>query len=361
MRSPEWLLGWWEIYGADDELRILLVLDAEGALIGLAPLYLQNRGGFSTLRVLGARDHCTHHTDWLAAAGWELPVGREVARFLLQCRQEWRRLLFEAVDADAEALRGTVAHLREAGCLGHRRPINSTWRIDLPGTWEEYLLTLSRSLRKRCRKLQRQFFASGKISIRQVREETDLPEGFRVLLQLHATRWGSARQPLGVFSEEKFRAFHELVAKALLAQGKLRLAWLECAGRPIAVEYQFCDATAVYAYQAGLDPAADELSPGKLSMMAAIQFAIARGCTAFDLLGGDEPYKANWRAVATARHDLRLWQRGMRGYLEWTAWNGYMTVAGQLKAILPARWTGQLSKLCLSLKEVCGWRFRSDR
>ena len=51
-----------------------------------------------------------------------------------------------------------------------------------------------------------------------------------------------------------------------------------------------------------------EYSPGKLSMMAAIQFAIDQGCEFFDLLRGDEPYKANWRAAPVACHDLRVWQ-----------------------------------------------------
>ncbi len=338
MRSPEWLLGWWKIYASPgDKLNIILVVEPGGALVGLAPLYLQNGGTCATFRVLGARDNCTHHTDWLSAAGWESRVGGEVALFLLRCRQDWKRLLFEAVDADADALHATVAHLTENGCLGHRRPINSCWKISLPATWDDYLLMLSRSLRKRCRKLQRQFFDSGKIRIRQVEEEADLREGFQTLLELHADRWGSAGQPLGVFSDPKFRKFHELISKGLLAQSKLRLAWLEYEGKPIAIEYQFFDEETVYAYQAGLDLSMDKCSPGKLSMMAAIQFAIAKGCKSYDLLGGDEPYKANWRAAPVARHDLRVWNAGIRAHLEWAGWRGYSWAVRRLKPIIPQR------------------------
>jgi CelD/BcsL family acetyltransferase involved in cellulose biosynthesis len=362
MRRPEWLLGWWEVYARpQDQLHIMLVMDAEGTLVGLAPLYLENSGAYATFRILGARDSCTHHNNWLSAAGWEARVGEEVGRFLLQCRQDWQRLLFEAVDADADALHATMAYLNAHGCLGHRREINNCWTISLPDSWDDYLQMLSRSLRKRCRKLQRQFFDSGRIRIRRVAGEADLQEGFEVLLKLHAARWGSDRQPLGVFSDRKFRSFHERVAKTLLADGQLRLAWLECNDRPIAVEYQFVDTEAVYAYQAGLDLSADEYAPGKLSMMAAIQFAITRGCQSFDLLRGNEPYKSNWRALPTACHDLRVWQRNIRGYLEWMTWSVYMMTARGLRLALPEHLARQLSKLLHSIKEVCEPSRTSDR
>jgi CelD/BcsL family acetyltransferase involved in cellulose biosynthesis len=334
MRSPEWLLSWWEVYAApDDELCILLFHETQGDLVGLAPLYRRNVAKNVTFHILGGGDFITHHADWFCAAGWEAPVGIEVARYLLAFRPQWKRLLFESIDADAVAIRATVAHLAKSGCLGHQRQINSCWKIDLPTTWDDYLHSLSRSLRKRCRKLQRQFFDPEKIKVRQVMNEAELGKGFDVLLNLHAARWGTAKKPMGVF-DEKFRTFHERVSRKLLAGNHLRLAWLECDGKQIAVEYQFVDDKTVYAYQAGVDLSMDKYSPGKLSMMAAIQFAIARGCESFDLLGGDEPYKANWRAVATDCHDLRVWREGIRGRLEWSLWYGYTCTVRRIKPLI---------------------------
>jgi CelD/BcsL family acetyltransferase involved in cellulose biosynthesis len=361
MRSPEWLLNWWDVFaGPGDELYVILITESDGKLTGLAPLYRQKAGGHATMRVLGARDNCTHHIDWLSAAGRERQVGEAVARFLLQNRQDWKRLLFEAVDADADAVRATTDHLTGKDCLVHQRTINSSWKIVLPATWEEYLQTLSRSLRRQCRKLQRQFIDSGKIRLHLAKTQQDLQEGFQVLLDLHAARWGSTRQPLGVFSDRKFRSFHEAVAREMLTQGKLRLAWLECEGKPLAIEYQFFDNRAVYAYQAGVDLSMSEYAPGRLSMMAAIQFAMAQGCQVFDLLGGDEPYKANWRAAPTACHDLRVWQRGLRGYLECGLWNTYMMMARLFKPVLPDRLVRKVLKLSRSLKEASESKPSSD-
>jgi CelD/BcsL family acetyltransferase involved in cellulose biosynthesis len=334
MRTPEWLLGWWEIYAASkDELCILLVQEAGGALVGLAPLYLQESR--RTFRVLGASEACTHHTNWFTAPGWESRVGVEVGRHLLKCKSDWNRLLFESVDADAVAIHATMDYLAEKGFLRHQRQVNSCWKIALPRSWDDYLRMLSKSHRKRCRKLQRQFFDSGKIQVHQAESAADLEEGFAVLLKLHAARWGSAKYPLGVFNDQRFLAFHRKVSKELLVSGNLRLAWLECEGQPLAAEYQFVDSKAVYAYQAGVDLAMGQYSPGKLSMISAIRFAIAQDCEFFDLLRGDEPYKSNWRATPVACYDLRVWQARPKYKVAWVMWSGYTLAVRRLQPIIP--------------------------
>jgi CelD/BcsL family acetyltransferase involved in cellulose biosynthesis len=249
-------------------------------------------------------------------------------------QRDWQRLLFEAVDEEASSLRATMECLDEKNCIVHKRRINSCWKISLPPTWEDYLKTLSRSLRKRCRKLHRDYFETGSICLRQVEKIEDLPKGLALLQKLHAMRWGTPRQPRGVFSDPRFSSFHEKVAHALLSSGQLRLAWLEQGGVPVAAEYQFFDRDTLYAYQAGLDVSTGAYS-GKLSMMAAIHFAIDHNFRWFDLLGGDEPYKANWRATAVECHDWRAWPCSFRGYVESTCWRTYMTTAKGLKSLLP--------------------------
>jgi CelD/BcsL family acetyltransferase involved in cellulose biosynthesis len=354
MQSPEWMLTWWDIYAApDDELAVLLFHNPGEGLVGLAPLYREGAAGRATFRLLGSGDACTNHTTWLCGKGWERRVGIEVGRFLLDCRSDWKRLLLESVDADASGVHATVDFLAENGCLRHHRHVYHCWRISLPDSWDDYLRMLSRSLRKRCRKLQREFFDSGIIKIRQVETETDLPKGFATLLKLHAARWGTAEKPFGVFDDEKFRAFHEKVSRKLLALNQLRLAWLERDGEPIAVEYQFVDSSAVYAYQAGIELSEnEEFSPGKLTMMAAIQFALARGCAYFDLLRGDEPYKASWRAVPLDCYDIRVWQgRGM-GPVEWAYWNARTTTVRRLKQVIPRRLRKKGLALFHALKET---------
>ena len=321
MRSPEWFLVWWKYYAAPgDELCVLLFHEPGGLLVGLAPLYTRRAGKRTTVRLLGSGDASTNHTTWLAAAGWETLVSRGVAQFLLDSEPGWNALHLEWVDVDDLAINVTVACLLEKSCLVRKTPSGHCWKITLPATWDEYLKTLSKTHRKRCRKLQQQFFESGRVQVHRAESEADLRRGFEILLQLHAARWEEPAKPLGCFSDSRSRAFHETVARELLDRKQLLLIWLEFDGKPVAVEYQFIGRKTVYSYQAGMDPSVKEFSPGHLSIMASIQSAILQHCESFDLSRGDQPYKANWRAAPEACHDIRIWPDQLPGRIEYTVW-----------------------------------------
>jgi CelD/BcsL family acetyltransferase involved in cellulose biosynthesis len=298
----------------------LLFFEPGGSLVGLAPLYIASAGKQKTVRLLGSGDASTNHTTWLAAAGWENRIAIGVSDFLLDFSSDWNRIQFESVDADDVAINSTVTHLVENGCLVRRTPRHNCWAIALPSTWDDYLSMLSKSQRKRCRKLQRQFFDSGRVRVHKVASSADFHRGFEILLQLHSARWGERAKPLGCFSNRRFREFHETVALELLKRKHLVLVWLELDGRPIAVEYQFVGQKTVYSYQAGMDPSVVEFPPGNLSIMASIKAAIAQGCESFDFSRGNQPYKANWRATPTECHDVRVWPDQIAGRLEHGMW-----------------------------------------
>ncbi|MFA7402536.1 MAG: GNAT family N-acetyltransferase [Pelobacteraceae bacterium] len=316
MQSPEWLLAWWQCYsGPDDELSVLLFHEPEGLLAGLAPLYIRIAEKRRTVCLLGSGDASTNHTTWLSAAGWEERVSHAVAQFLLGSESGWDCVQFDSVDTGDVSINATAAYMADWGFPVHRRPLHNCWKIVLPSTWEEYLMMLSRSHRKQCRSLQQRYLESGLVKLHTVTDSTYFQRGFEILLQLHSARWGESDKPLGCFSDQRFRRFHETAARELLLHNQLLLVWLEYEGRPIAVEYQFIGNTSVYSYLSGMDPSVTGFSPGNLSILAAIQRAIAQGCETFDLSRGDQPYKAHWRAAPSACHEVSIWPNNPSGRL----------------------------------------------
>ena len=317
MRSPHWLLEWWHSYATqDDELCVLLFHEENGELAGLAPLYLDVRGKRRTVCLLGSGEASTNHTTWLAAAGKESRISQAVAQFLLDLTPVWHCVRLDSVDADDAAMDATVRHLRDNGCLVRITLRHNCWRLTLPPTWQDFLKMLSKTHRKRCLKLQRQFLESGLVQVRRATNEAELDQGFDILLQLHAARWGAPAHPLGCFSDPRFAEFHRTVARELLKRGQLLLVWLEYGGRPVAAEYQFTGDSTVYSYQAGMDPSVTDFPPGNLSILNSIHYAIEQGCRSFDFSRGDQPYKGNWRAVPSACHDVRIWRDTLSGRLE---------------------------------------------
>ncbi len=175
----------------------------------------------------------------------------------------------------------------------------------LPAAWEEYLETLSRSYRRQIRRLEDDYFKTGRAILHGIERVDDLPWAIDLLIDMHQRR----RQSLGdagSFASPRFTAFHPRRAAGVDAQGRLQFHWLELDGRPVALEYHLAGGGVLYAYQAGVEPEAMEFQPGKLLNLATIRRAIEQGYRVFDFLRGDEPYKAHFRAVPRPSLELRI-------------------------------------------------------
>ena len=305
-RSWEWLGAWWRHYGlaADENPRrrlfALAVRNAERRLIGLAPWYVEpHRAQGSIVRFLGSGDVCSDYLSILCLPGHEEAVAAALAAWLCSPRrhaeQPWDRVELMGVDAADGVTGRLIDELRMRGSTVHCQPAVNCWRLDLPRSWDEYLALVSKSHRKQLRRLERRLFDSGRAKLFTVATPGDLDHGLNIVSHLHQRRRAELGDA-GRFADPRFAAFHREVAGQMLRHGRLKLSWIELDGRPIAAEYQLCGSDVVYAYQSGIDPAALDDQPGKLAMLATLRQAIDAGYRAFDLLRGDETYKAHWRA-----------------------------------------------------------------
>ena len=310
--SWDWQEAWWRHYrgrsangGRPGELLTLVVRDASGRLVGLAPWYLdrsvwQGR----VLRFLGTRGVCSDYLGMLAEPGLEKEMAAAVADWLTdQAAGQWDLLDLESVDADDHVTRELGIEMKSRCCYLNVRPGPSCWRLELPNDWEQYLGRLSRAQRKHVRRYERSTFDGGLAVLRTVEREEELPAALEILAELHQQRQLSLGNA-GRFSSERFMQFHHEVTRRFLRRGLLRLHWLEMKGRAVAAEYDLAGARTIFSYQSGIDPRATDNSPGQLTTIATLKLAIEQGFAAYDFLRGDEPYKATWRA--TPRPSIRL-------------------------------------------------------
>jgi CelD/BcsL family acetyltransferase involved in cellulose biosynthesis len=132
-----------------------------------------------------------------------------------------------------------------------------------------------------------------------------LDQALSILVDLHQRRW-QTQGKTGCFASRPFLQFHHAVTAQLLSGNALLMNWLELNGRPIAATYDLGGGGGVYAYQSGIDPESLDEQPGRLMNLASIRRAIERGDRFYDLLRGDEPYKANWRATPRSSYDAHV-------------------------------------------------------
>jgi CelD/BcsL family acetyltransferase involved in cellulose biosynthesis len=295
-RSFEWTQAWWRHYRESHcQLWILMVLDEQDNAVGIAPWYLQRtKTQGRVARFLGSGEVCSDYLTILAEPELALSVSRALADWLAgDGAAQWDLLDLSGIeggDATVLALRDRLA---EHGHLNDIRAEAACWRTELPGDWNQFLATLSKSRRERTRALLRKCVDSGRVVVHRVTNQAGLDRAFEVLVDLHQKRRHSLDQS-GCFTSTRFTAFHHEVAGRFLSQGQLRMQWVELDARPVAIEYSFTSSSTVFYYQGGFEPEVADERPGWLSFAISLRDAIEEGYRYFDFLRGDEP---SWGAM----------------------------------------------------------------
>ena len=319
-RGWTWLSTWWRHYGEgrpERSLEVFIAFDGDDAgpdaVRAILPAYVESTWTQGrVLRLLGDGETCSDHLGLLALESARADACASIARAIAE-DQNWELLEFSAVDETDVPSQRLLDELAECDCMISRTPTDRCWTIELPATWDEFLAIQSKSHRKQLRQMERRVLESPRAAWRLVEASDVFGDAWSTLVDLHQRRRQSLGEP-GCFASTTWAAFHWDVAQQLLRQGILRLSTLQFDGRPIAAEYHFSASGTTWAYQGGVDPTRLADEPGQLSTIRTIQHAIAEGCSRFDLLRGDEPYKAHWRAAPTQAYQLaavpnRLWPR----------------------------------------------------
>ena len=157
-----WNWLWWENFApAAARLHVICCRDRDGALAGLAPLYLKPRPVLSVLPLqelhflgTGIGLRVNEYMDILARPGREAAVCRAIGASLAACR-EWDRLRLHGVPREGGESSGLLGTLnlasRTVDC--DRAPY-----IDTSQGWEAYKSTLGKSMRRNVEYYPRRLF-----------------------------------------------------------------------------------------------------------------------------------------------------------------------------------------------------------
>lgn len=301
-REPTWLLTWWKHFGDGEwgrpARRLFSAVVEDGKrLVAVAPWYIEwTTWGGSVVRPLGTGAVCSDHLTVVCRRGEEPEAAALLADHLCRtAHDEWDRFDFDGASFGDRALAYFFQAFEACGAHVERRPGVNCWRIGLPDTWEGYLAMLSKSHRKQLRRIAAHAVETPRFVWRTTTRAEELERDWATFVELHQRRRTSLGE-LGCFADPNFTGFHDEVARRFLERGRLQLNCLEFDGRPIAAEYNLVGRNVLYAYQSGLEPDALEHEPGRMAAVCVIRNAIAAGFKHYDLLRGDEAYKAHWRA-----------------------------------------------------------------
>lgn len=297
--SP-FLRSWWLSHVAEGDPSFVLALDGD-RLVGGAAFQTTLRRGCETVGMLGDGPLCPDHLDLVAApgrigevvdvvAGWLTRPGSRLVDLVGLVDEAW---ILRAMP------RGSVTHCHEVAPY-----------TPLPERWDTYLAGRPGQVRSTITRGTKRLAKAGIVARRRKLDTpTAVDEALADLHRLHDARWGSRSAVLDSWSS--FAA----AIRAGAPTGDICITDLSDAdGRVVAIELELWAGGRVAFYQAGRLDEHDLRGSGTVLKAAVIRDAIDDGATEFDLLRGNEPYKAEW---ATARRRLlrSLGGVGPRGVL----------------------------------------------
>ena len=302
-RSSAWLATWWKHFGEGKDLRVLVVV--RGARpIGMLPAYRSPTALGARLRLLGDGIVGSDYLGPIAAAGDLAATSEAIAGHLIAAEGDADLERLDAGDPLAMALGRQAASV---GARCERRAAMPCPFIRLDGTFEMWVGGLPRGVGAQLKRRRRWLEARRGFRIETLSAPDEIARGMETLIALHRARWSMPGHDGGDgIRGLTVENFHRASSRELALRGWARLYLLHAEGAARAALYGFERGGRFAFYQSGHDPEWRPRSVGTVLLGAAIEDCFARGVGEFDLLHGDEPYKAVWARQERRVIGLRL-------------------------------------------------------
>ncbi|UCH42413.1 MAG: GNAT family N-acetyltransferase [Dehalococcoidales bacterium] len=276
---PEWLKVWWQELATGADLYLRAVKEGE-TVIGIAPLMIDGK----TASFAGSVNVCDY-LDFVVAYGREEDFFNVLLADLQQ--RGINQLDLRALRPDSITLSVLVNIAQSRGYEVLCKPEDVSLEVNLPPTWEEYLMMLDKKQRHELRRKLRRLSEAGQVDYRLAKDSESIHGSLGVFFNMFT----ESRQDKADFLTARMESFFKSMVGAMTEAAILRLGILELDGLPVAMIIFFDYNNGIYLYNSGYDPRYNSLSAGLLCKVLCIKESIEEGKKVFDFLKGDEAYK----------------------------------------------------------------------
>ena len=309
----EWLSTWWKHFGDRNE-SLLLVVKKDDDVIAIAPLmYSRHRVkllnlGFIQFMGTGLSDY----SDFILVKDKEKCMNL-IFDFLEKQPIEWDLMDLRNIPGDSSTVsllqnlareRGYTIIMKETVCQ----------HIPLNHTWEEYFKNLSSSMRKQLRQNLRRINETYSMNFRFAENlESSTATFFDTYL-----KWLTKRHSQSSLFDIPFPDIKEFLtdfAVKFFKKGWINLSFMMLDQKPASSYYFFIYNKCLYLYMTSWNPSYSYYGIGNVHTMNLIKQSIELGLERFDLLRGDEPYKARWNTSRRTNIRVLLLKRSLKGRL----------------------------------------------
>ncbi len=292
--SPIWLEVWWNVFGDDSELYLNSIREDEN-LTGIAPLMVKD----GAASIIGSVDVCDY-LDFIVVPGRSQVFFNTLLDDLKQ--KGISQLKLESLRPDSNILSDFADIALNRGCEVTITPSDVTVEMELPATWDEYLMMLNTKQRHEVRRKLRRLEEAGRFEYSSVSDNESVTEALDTFLRMFT----ESREDKADFLTEKRESFFRSMTEAMSNAGIIKLGTLEIEGVPAAMIMYFDYNDSIYLYNSGFEKEYISLSAGLLSKVLCIKESIESGKKVFDFLKGDEVYKSRLGGIEKQLSDCRI-------------------------------------------------------
>ena len=317
----EWLYIWTKHFLGDRRLRILLMLDDQERLVGIAPLFLRTSRAqglipFREFRFLASEAETINssYLDVIANEKQKRVVLQRFYQYLFnEAREDWDVLTLSEIPAESSTINLWNELFDEAGKVGEIVSATCCPVIRLPGNVDTYRAGLGRSRRYTLQRKMKCLKEIGRMEYSRVTSPAEVDTILDGIITLHQRRWNTDSSG-GVFAIEHIKRFHRETVQVMKERGWISIDLLKLDDRLIAAIYGFNYQGVYHSYLPWFDPATtfSKASPGMLLLYHRIEQAIWDGAHTVDLLMGAEPYKLDCSNALRRSLTLRYYNRHAR-------------------------------------------------
>jgi len=306
----EWFRCWWEAYGRDRSLSVLLIRE-KGALIGISPLMISRASfrGFPVRRIGFIENPETPRSDFIASRNPEGVIDETIA-FVTEQMTPWHILVLNniPVDSDTRGLLETIC--RKRGMPYLVLPALRSPYLRIETDWDSFYGKTTQRFKKRLRYNKNRLEKVGHISVENVGR---INEHESVLRDLYAIGQRSWKNGIGrsISCNTENRVFFSELGRMAGEKGWLSLWLMKADGKPLAFEYHLQYKGRVHALRSEFDEAYAAHSPGAVLESHIVRTIFEGGFREYDMGGSQDEYKKHWTPFIREQCNVVIFNRGM--------------------------------------------------
>lgn len=301
--SHEWLISWWDVYGEDKELFVLLCRKvSNNELVGAFPLYRTVKNRLFPVKVLNfiaGSDVGSDFLEPLASLKERNEIYFAFCKYLLDNQNDWNAVELSAVNVDSHYYYFMMSD-------GSPFIVNSSGEVQLcpylclPSAWEELTGNLSKKTYKKIGYTRRSLERKGKYEVYRIMELRELDQALTDLIRMRTERLENKNVQFKN-KHRNYEKFHKKIMSKFLRNDWLQLYFLKIDNVPIAFAYQFAFENRIFFYQTAFDNQWSSKSVGFVLLSHVLQKSIVKKYSIFEFLRGDEKYKYDWNVTGSRK------------------------------------------------------------